>query len=252
MENNNIKWYNKPFAPYYLMIIPPLGLYALWRNTNYSWFHKSFTTFVLLIIGLIGHLAEEKPLPEDVIEMRRSIASFHPGKGPGEEFEVDSTISVNSGYRIYVLEDTLGWIKYRTTSRFSSNLDGWTRKENTTTQDDYEENYRERDQAVREIERKLREQQQQREELLMTMEALKPFIDANIIVNIEKETRTIFVNRLYWNSISYENKKLLAKSSTNYFDTTVRSNNGWAQIKDIRTGETVASYILVSDMLRLR
>ncbi len=255
IEYNSERWYDNKWVPYFLIFFPltfPIGIYALWKNNKFSNKHKIITTTILGIIALMV-ISDDKPSDfPDIIEQRKAITSFHPTLGPGHDHDVDSSTVVNSGDNIYVEKDSLGWTQYRTARRFRSSLDRWTLKENTTTPSDYEENYRERDQAVREIERQLREERERREALASSLEALQPYIDANVIVQIERETRTVYVNRYHWNSMSYEHKKVLANSATQFFDVTVRSGSGWAQFKDARTGDTVASYELVVDMLRLR
>jgi len=241
------KWYDKNWVPYVLIfLLPPLlpiGLYALWKNSNFSKTHKIITTSIISFIGLIAIIADPGPMPKDIIEHRKAITSFYPAQGPNMDFKIDSSgPQVSSGYDIYVEKDTLGWIKYRTTRNYTSNIDGWVLKEHTTTLDDYEENYRERDEALRKIEKELKEEQARKNKLANALQFLQPAMEANVVVNIDNKTRTVYLNRYNWNSLNYDNKKLVAKAANDFLDVRTEGMDGWTVFKDARSGNDIATY----------
>jgi hypothetical protein len=241
------KWYDKNWVPYVLLfLLPPLfpvGLYALWKNSNFSKNHKVITTSIIGVLFLYFLGSGSNDSLENVIEHRKAINSFYPAKGPNEDFQIDSTVAkLRSGEDIYVEKDTLGWLKYRTTKNFSSNVDGWILKENTTTLDDYEENYRERDEAIREIEKELKEEQARNNKLANAQQVLQLAMEANVIVNIDNKTRTVYLNTYNWNSLDFDNKKLVAKAANDFLDIRTDGMDGWTVFKDARSSNDIATY----------
>jgi len=241
------KWYDKIWVPYVLMfLLPPLfpvGLYALWKNSNFSKNHKVITTSIIGLFFLYFLGNDPSNSKNDIIEHRKAVTSFHPAKGPNENFKADSTLpKISSGYDIYVEKDTLGWIKYRTTRNYTSNVDGWVLKKHTTTLDDYEKNYRERDEALREIEKELKEEQARKNKLANALQVLQPAMDANVIVNIDNQTRTVYLNRYNWNSLNFDNKKLVAKAANDFLDVRTEGMDGWTVFKDASSDNDIATY----------
>lgn len=172
---------------------------------------------IAIIIGINSKLKKKLPEPvSSIIEYRVcSKNEIDIRTGPGINYSLDSSGTLVEGEKIYVLKDTLGWLKFRVTEN-DIGWHGWVKKDLTVTKEQWEN-----------------------EKLVDNINKLT---ESGLITKINPQLNEAFVNSVFWSSLNINIKKNIGRSLAFYCGNIKGNDLNWVDIKDAKSGNKLAKY----------
>lgn len=142
--------------------------------------------------------------------------------GPGTHYKKDESGQLFKGEKLYVLEETNNWIRFRVTPK-DVGWYGWVRKDLTVSKFTYEKN------AIKERNKSFEN-------------AIKKLKKSGLLVRINPQLNKAYVNPSLWRIIDYKEKENIGKILAFYCGLKKGTNLNWVDIKDSYSGKKLAKY----------